>query len=120
MLLREKKQIGNMSINSRWSLDRWLVNYVIPKFWHLGSEVHCSELYYHNPCHTDFKNRYFAALNKDNSSLDRLALQDFEALYAVQDYTDCSRSKSFPQRDLKEIELYTSSLCFAVEEQHKT
>ena len=103
MLLREKKQIGNMSINSRWSLDRWLVNYVIPKFWHLGSEVHCSELYYHNPRHTDFKNRYFAALNKDNPSPDHFALDDFEAMYAVKDTTNGSLSKSFLLRDLEEI-----------------
>ena len=39
---------------------------------------------------------------------------------AVQDYTYGSRSKSFPLRDLEEIELYIFSLCFAIEEQHKT
>ena len=66
----------------------------------LGTDIRCFELYYHNACRTNFKTRYFAALVKDNSSLDRLALKDFEAMYAVQDYTDGSHSKSFPLRYL--------------------
>ena len=68
-------------------------------------DARCSELYYHNLCHANFKRSYEdleKAANTANSG-DRCVLEEFVAISAVKDYVDSSNADSFPLTDLEAI-----------------
>ena len=73
----------------------------------LCSDARCSELYYHNVCHSGFKHRYEEAVQNTSedtaNSADQWFLDEFVALSAVKDYADCSNADSFPLIDLEKI-----------------
>ena len=73
----------------------------------LGSDVRSSELYYHNPCHTNYKRKYdnIIAAEECAGAQDGSVLVEFIAITAVKDYDDDRNEDSFPLKDLEAIYL---------------
>ena len=71
----------------------------------LGWDVRSSELYYHNPCHVDFKRKYDNIVTEEKRACmqDISVLVEFVAISAVKQYVDDRSEDSFPLKDLEKL-----------------